>query len=652
MRKDRMPVDSVIEPVASASKSARSSWVLSWVLSLIPLLALPFMLTVRSMTFVLPNEEPKWAVFLAAALLAALAGLWILTRARLALHLPAIGLWLFFGILGMGVFMAPDRVAGISRYSIWVSCLTIWLTAVYAVQHHPGWIGWFRWTAAVSSLLFSALYFKGYLFDYGIPGYNISVLFSPIGHVNYTSDTLVILLPILATGKSRLLLLVSWIAASVCGSIIIIAASRGAMAGLALGLLLASMLAIRHISATALRANLSGIILVISALIGGWIIQISMPYHFRDMARLSDSLRGLDNAPLAKKWAHLQLRDDLEQPPMASLLAEMGGFLGLRTPLYASSIAMVADSPILGHGTGSFIDVYPKFSNHFPQFRDPASSERSIVSDPHNIILQIASQNGLPAAFIFMGLLVFFMVRLINQFRGAGDWLIWAGTVAVCAALLDSMFNQVFFSPVSMFMFAMFGGVLWGRMGQYRPDSGKEAVLFRLVWPVRMVLALMMIGLMVWPGRWLLSEWYAGHAWRLGYRMPLTQKLYYRQATVYYPRNQLALFRLAQIELAQKKPERAYELILSLLDSHPFHAPSYNFMGILKAQLENPEGAEKAFMRALEILPDYRLARSNLAKFMQTQNPGSGFSRRPDMPPVTTPLLQQGKGSPRPATSQ
>jgi len=628
-----MPVDSIIEPVASASESARSSWVLA----LIPLLALPFMLTVRSMTFVLPNEEPKWAVFLAAATLATLAGLWTSrTPVRLALHLPAIGLWLFFGILGLGVFIAPDRVMGVSRFSIWVSCLAIWLTAVYAIRHHPGWISWFRWTAATSALLFSSLYFKGYLFDYGIPGYNISVLFSPIGHVNYTSDALIILLPILlwilATGKSRILLLVSWIAASVCGSIIMIAASRGAMAGLALGLLLAGMLAIRHTSATALRANLPGIILVISAMIGGWIIQISMPYHFRDMARLSDSLRGLDNAPEAKKWARLQLRDDLEQPPLASLLAGMGGFLGLRTPLYASSIAMVADRPVLGYGTGSFIDVYPKFSNHFPQFRDPASSEHSIVSDPHNIFLQIASQNGLPAAIIFMGLLLFFMVRLINQFRRAGEWLTWAGIVAVGAALLDSMFNQVFFSPASLFMFALFGGVLWGRLGPCRPVSCRREAVFRLAWPVRMALALMMIGLMVWPGRWLVSEWYAGHAWRLGYRMPLTQHIYYRQATAYYPGNQLALFRLAQISLAQKKPERAYELINSLLDSHPFHAPSYNFMGLLKAQLSNPEGAEKDFRRALEILPGYRLARTNLAKFMQTQNPGSGFSRRPDMP--------------------
>jgi len=45
-----------------------------------------------------------------------------------------------------------------------------------------------------------------------------------------------------------------------------------------------------------------------------------MPYHFRDMARLSDSLRGVDKGSGAKKWAHLQLRDDLKQPPMASLL--------------------------------------------------------------------------------------------------------------------------------------------------------------------------------------------------------------------------------------------------------------------------------------------------------------------------------------------
>jgi len=78
---------------------------------------------------------------------------------------------------------------------------------------------------------------------------------------------------------------------------------------------------------------------------------------------------------------------------------------------------MAFDSPILGHGTGKFYRCVSKFSNHFPQFRDPASSERSMVSDPHNIILQIASQNGLPAAILFLSLLLFFMVRLINQFR-------------------------------------------------------------------------------------------------------------------------------------------------------------------------------------------------------------------------------------------
>jgi len=637
----------VINSTGQASDLSTPAW-LSWLISITPLIALPFMVSIRNMDFLLPNEEPKWGVLLLAGTLTALAGLWAISRAsRFSLHLPAIMLLLFFGILGLGVFLSPDLMVAISRFSYWFACLMIWLAAVYAVRYNTRWLGWLGWAAALSGLLFSLLYLKGYLLDYGTPAYNISVLFSPIGHVNYTSDALIMLLPmllwILTSERSVILRAISWVAAVTCGSVILIAASRGAMAGLIFGAVIAALLSIRHISLHAIRSNVVAICLLISALAGSFILYSNMPYHFRDAARLSNTFEGA--GPKAEEWTGLDQkvkarrateakntnpetadkeaetghtaakRGEEEKnllPPLADMWAALAPELGRRTPLYAATLAMILDKPMLGHGTGSFADIYPAYANKFPDFHDPHSSNDSIVDNPHNTLLQIAAENGLPATFLFLVLLFIFSKRLLLRSIRQADWLISAGVVAMSAAILDAMFNQIFFSPASMFLFALLGGTLWGRLQSYKPVIKTFSLTGHHISGGRIFLTVAIIVLMLFPARWIISEWYAGQGEKLGNRMPLTTKQFYENALAYNQGNYIALYNSIKRDVTDKEMLTAVRKAQYLIKVHPFDAASYNLLGTIHLDLGNMERADLAFQQALQIYPDFRLARFNL----------------------------------------
>jgi len=550
----------------------------------------------------------------------ALASIWLLwkrsTFPKVSLSWAGLALLLFYAFLAAGIFVAPNITEGLIRFAFWLSCAGVFLTACWAWRHvevfHKAW----TWLITLGAFVFSFRYWQGYMLDYGTPNYNVNVLFSPVGHVNFTCDVLVMLLPVvvylLLTQTHSVLRILNWFSVATITIILLVASSRGALGGVAIGAILMLLLALRHWKFILSRpwkevSHWVPAVLLISSLVTSVIVYEKLPYHYRDLTRVSGNVESaavIEYAPLAA---------GVLQPPMAEMWNSLRTVLGARTPMYASATAMVMDAPILGQGTGNFFAVYPGFSNRFPDFRDPLSSARTFTTNPHNVVLQIATQQGLIATALFMGVLLLFWWRL-----SASVWKKWdmwkaSGVMGITAVLFDAMFNHIFFNPSSMFVFALFAGCWWAAL-KPMPVAFQlpslPAVSFK---PVLMVLVVVVILLSVWPTRWLISEWYSGSA-MTHMRQPAIAAEEYKTAYAWDKDNFRAVFGVSQAAYQEKRYDDAIVYLKHFEAIYPYNPPALNLLGAAYLMKGSYAEAVEVFKRAVAILPDFNMAKQNLAR--------------------------------------
>ncbi len=596
-----------------------------WLLGLLPLVFFPFMINVRVFPFIAPNEEPKWALLTACALVLACLWGWRLWRRGDApfsfrphwSHLALLG---FYLLLWVGIWIGPNTTEGWIRFAFWGAALVVWLSAVYGWRYLPGYGHCMCWLVSIGSLVFSIRYWFGYVLDYGKPGYNISVLFSPIGHINFTGDVLVVLVPVvawmLACYRQPVLRILNWVSLFSMSTMLLVASSRGALGGLALAVMVLATLLLRHhrhwrgMEWRARDAWLP-VALLLSSLLVSLVTYFNLPYHYRDLARVSATLQSTAETEV------IELTPGVPQPPLAEFWNRMRPVLTTRTPIYAASTAMIADAPWLGQGTGNFFTVYPKYSNHFPDFRDPLSSARTFTTNPHNVLFQIATQNGLIALALFCAVLGLLWLRLLRALWLRWDAWIAAGVVAITAALFDAMFNHVFFNPASMFVFALFGGMWWAALPVLR--GRREVVLsgwLRRPLAVAVVVGALMFS--VWPFRWVVSEYYAGYG--MAYlRYPDLAARENARAYAWDADNFRAVFGVAQAAYQQRRFDDCIRYLRHFEEIYPYNAPALNMLAAAYMVSGHLQEAEAALRRALAVLPDFDMALQNLQRVRMAQ---------------------------------
>ncbi|MDX8414077.1 MAG: O-antigen ligase family protein [Mariprofundales bacterium] len=604
-----------------SSSSSQSPWPL-WLLFILPLIALPIITNIRIFPFVAPNEEPKWAVLTLFGLLSGLtlgAWLWGRHRETIHLHIGITGYLLltYFALLTVGVFLGANWVEGAIRYAFWIFCGLLWLVAIAASRTTVmPWMDLFCWGTSISGLAFSFHYWWNYILDYGKPGYNYSVLFSPIGHVNFTGDALIVLLPallwMLAVRHNPIERVFNWFSSCTLFMILLIASSRGALGGMVLAAIMFAAVAAPHLwrwwqQPDRRFTHLPSAVWIVSALLVATVIYTQLPYHFRSLGRVTHSIEQAET--VMEKQVTKQ--NNPIDPPLVALWRRLTPLIGFdRTSMYASATAMIMDKPLLGHGTGNFAWLYPGYSNKFPDFRDPLSTPKTFTTNPHNIFLQIATQNGLPAAVIFIGLLFTFWTALLLRAWRQWDGFAAAGLAAITAVIFDATFNHVFYNPASMFVFALFGGVWWGRL--FAP----HAASIRLPVPAPALAAICLIfvtALSVWPARWIISEWHVGRAMALA-RQPALASHEYDIAYSKDGDNFRALFGVAQSAYQRKEYPKVIDHLTHFERIYPYNPPALNMLGaayMLSGQYKEAKGA---LQRALTSYPGFTMAQQNLAR--------------------------------------
>lgn len=150
-----------------------------------------------------------------------------------------------------------------------------------------------------------------------------------------------------------------------------------------------------------------------------------------------------------------------ENPPLSR--TSLSG----REDLWMRALSMIADHPLLGVGPLHY-----------------SCTEPALAAHPHNALLQISAEWGLPAALLIVALLLLLFYRAIVLTRRSpvtptAHDLAPPLLVALFAAALHAQFSGIIIMPISQVMLVVVGGWVWGVLSPARTEAPPSR------WPYR-----------------------------------------------------------------------------------------------------------------------------------------------------------------------
>ena len=598
------------------------------------LLALPWVLCLRVDAMIAPNEEPKWAVFVLVGLGLAISGTWLrFQECRSSENVtlkPRDPVWvrvlclIFLAGIALGACYSVNPEAAMNRLAFWLAAGLVFASSSASAHGVAHYFRGLQWALAISACLLAAFFWRDYFLKFNNPGFNKFVLFSRIGHFNFTADVLVILIPLLAwttlSPQSAWLPLLALPALLTTGFMLLTSGSLGGMGGLAVGAGIAGTLGILAIMLGQSRRlpsprqarpyrkwllTLAGLATI--ATLTGKPILDRMPATFKEQM--------FTRAVWWKAPKASDLANAKQLPPLAPFWLAIQPYLGARTAMWASTTGMIAEQPWIGYGTGSYLYEYPAFAKRYDVFGDFETLGSRIKTNPHNVLLQIAAEHGVPMAVLFAGLYIGLTAQIMRQawrepcaFWLCAVWVLWA-------AGLDAQVNHVFFNPASLFMAALALGVFHGRLpvANY-PATSWPCHFWRSPLSVPLAIGLALI-LASYPLRWVVSEHYADMARKLPYidrsASTLDERSHWETALKWSPNNTRALFGLAATSLRMGDESTAIRELQRFLALSPHHAEGLALLASLQARAGAVDDAAINLERAIRLEPD-------LPKFRET----------------------------------
>jgi len=121
--------------------------------------------------------------------------------------------------------------------------------------------------------------------------------------------------------------------------------------------------------------------------------------------------------------------------------------VGLRLLHYREAIKIIAKSPLIGFGTGSFSTEYKTAVSGTDNF---------IVSNPENEFIITMAQLGLPGLAVLLAFLIFFWLQTKKMPKEASD----AAQALIVTFIVGSMFNSILLDALEGRFFVFIAGVL------------------------------------------------------------------------------------------------------------------------------------------------------------------------------------------------
>ncbi len=295
-----------------------------------------------------------------------------------------------------------------------------------------------------------------------------------------------------------------------------------------------------------------------------------------------------------------------------------------RLTIWANTLEMFKDHPLLGVGKGNWKITYPLFAGK--GIKDINFRAELQAREAHNDYVQLLSETGLFGFLSFLWILVLIGSRVWNSIPGKGDFrsflLILTLLFSVVALLTDAWLDFPFELPVSTGFFWLFAGLLWVSSEKNSPsdtaspsaDNGLTPRRGVLIVGLICVLSILFAAIHV---SFLRAEFYGsrGTIWfyenREGPWQPAENDL--KKAVYLNPTTHRYSYMLGLFYIWRENYDEAVKANLQALRRHPYYINAYNNLGVAYASMGKTREAEWAWKKALDIWPDHNEARNNLA---------------------------------------
>ncbi len=242
------------------------------------------------------------------------------------------------------------------------------------------------------------------------------------------------------------------------------------------------------------------------------------------------------------------------------------------------AISLTFEHPWLGSGPFSFRYIYPKIQSDF----------LAVSDHPHNWYLKIALEEGVPAALMFIALLVLIMYIRRDIFTQNGITFSGAIVVALMGPLVHNLvdYNMNFLTNQILF-WTFLGFFISGKSIAGRAGNSHSATLAELVKASKTPHSTP-----IWPSILAAGILFTGTAFLFEGLSSIT----HHYENTQFSRNHF--FDEARYAVSQADAEKGISLMEHHLSLNPYDAYAWNYLGQVQER-KNPESALKSYENAI-----------------------------------------------------
>lgn len=282
-----------------------------------------------------------------------------------------------------------------------------------------------------------------------------------------------------------------------------------------------------------------------------------------------------------------------------------------RIDVWANTIEMIKDRPIIGYGPGNFKVYYPKYQKYNTGSYDEIFNEKTQIERAHNDFLQFTAEAGLIGFVVLLTCIVLFFTGITKVLRKDDDrfYIALCVGVAVAGVMVNSCFSFPGYMPIPPLFIAIYFAV---GLSLFETPLAQSS---QIVTPL--LLALFIPGLI----------FFAQYQYKT-----IQQNKYYKYAKYFergrswkkvlvladkgYSLNQhnkklLALSGRSYIELGQV--DKGINALEEVAEAYPYKMNTLLNLGVGYNRSGQEEKALECFDRVLDIKPDFAKAYINIA---------------------------------------
>lgn len=334
------------------------------------------------------------------------------------------------------------------------------------------------------------------------------------------------------------------------------------------------------LTATASRAAWLGLTIYLLVLLPGW-------YFATKKRRPAIYALWIFFLVFAVSAAGWKLRDNL-----GAVYAQ-----DIRGPLWQNTAELIIDNPVYGVGAGNFRSA-------FTAYRSPAQLARkvagAVTEHPHNQILHLAAETGIPPALIW-GLCLIPLLRIPRWGRKQ-----WAVHFSAFIIIFHSMFDKVMVQPPTNMLGLVFLGLYWRpvfiRYGDIQAFIKPSRRLRLLIYPLLAFFLTIALLHTVSTGT---GTWFLRKGLESEYRDEFEKAIAgYSEAGVFMPDNPKPFALAGEIALEKlQQPRRALEFYQKALSVEPDYGHINFSIGMALGQLGDHKRAKDFFKREVMLFP-------------------------------------------------